>query len=195
MTEVLKPRSLFFSKNSDFLLYDSCFFRYIYEGLRKDAKSLPLGERKEIYEKLSWKQDTQLVRGTPLTPRLYREKEVRKMNRGKKEDSRDYFIKYRVSREELDAINKKFKNSCMKSRSDFLRTMTLEGHIVIFSETELREIRRLMTTIANNFNQIARRANSSGSVYEKDIAEIREEINRLWQPLNYFQSQLLRLKR
>ena len=117
------------------------------------------------------------------------------MNRGKKEDSRDYFIKYRVSKEELDAINKKFKNSGMKSRSDFLRTMTLEGHIVIFSETELREIRRLMTTIANNFNQIARRANSSGSVYEKDIAEIREEINRLWQPLNYFQSQLLRLKR
>ena len=31
-----------------------------------------------------------------------------KMNRGKKEDSRDYFIKYRVSKEELDAINKKF---------------------------------------------------------------------------------------
>lgn len=117
------------------------------------------------------------------------------MNRGKKEDSRDYFIKYRVSKEELDAINKKFKNSGMKSRSDFLRTMTLEGHIVIFSETELREIRRLMNTIANNFNQIARRANSSGSVYEKDIAEIREEINQLWQPLNYFQSQLLRLKR
>ena len=137
---------------------------------------------------------TACQRDTPHTLTIQRE-EVRKMNRGKKEDSRDYFIKYRVSREELDAINKKFKNSGMKSRSDFLRTMTLEGHIVIFSETELREIRRLMTTIANNFNQIARRANSSGSVYEKDIAEIREEINQLWQPLNYFQSQLLRLKR
>ena len=148
-----------------------------------------------LFPQLSWKQDTQLVRGTPLKPRLYREKEVRELNRGKKEDSRDYFIKYRVSKEELDAINKKFKNSGMKSRSDFLRTMTLEGHIVIFSETELREIRRLMTTIANNFNQIARRANSTDKVYADDIAEIREEINQIWQPLNYFQSQLLRLKR
>ena len=148
-----------------------------------------------LFPQLSWKLDTQLVRGTPLKPRLYREKEVRELNRGKKEDSRDYFIKYRVSKEELDAINKKFKNSGMKSRSDFLRTMTLEGHIVIFSETELREIRRLMTTIANNFNQIARRANSTDKVYADDIAEIREEINQIWQPLNYFQSQLLRLKR
>lgn len=117
------------------------------------------------------------------------------MNKGKKEYSRDFLIKFRVNREELEAINKKFKNSGMKSRSDFLRTITFEGNLVIFNEMELREIRRLMTTIANNFNQIARRANSSNSVYENDIAEIREEINQIWQLLNYFQSQLLRLKR
>ena len=75
----------------------------------------------------------------------------------------------------------------MKSKSDFIRTMIMEGHIVIFSETELREIHRLMTTIANNVNQIAVRANSTGKVYD-------EEINQIWQPLRYFQSQLLRLK-
>lgn len=67
----------------------------------------------------------------------------------------------------------------------------MEGHIVIFSETELREIHRLMTTIANNVNQIAVRANSTGKVYDEDIAEIKEEINQIWQPLRYFQSQLL----
>ena len=112
----------------------------------------------------------------------------------KANDTRDLFIKFRVSQEELEAINKKFQNSGMKSKSDFIRTMIMEGHIVIFSETELREIHRLMTTIANNVNQIAVRANSTGKVYDEDIAEIKEEINQIWQPLRYFQSQLLRLK-
>ena len=112
----------------------------------------------------------------------------------KANDTRDLFIKFRVSQEELEAINKKFGNSGMKSKSDFIRTMILEGHIVVFSEQELKEIRRLVTNISANVNQIAIRANRTGAVYDDDIAEIREGINRIWQPLNYFQSQLLRLK-
>ena len=117
-----------------------------------------------------------------------------KTSRNAEKDSRTQFIKFRVSDEELEAINNKFQNSGMKSKSDFIRTMIMEGHIVIFSATELREIHRLMTTIANNVNQIAVRANSTGKVYDEDIAEIKEEINQIWQPLRYFQSQLLRLK-
>ncbi len=72
--------------------------------------------------------------------------------------------------------------------------MILEGHIVQFNESELKEIHRLMTTIANNVNQIAVRINSTGKIYDEDIAEIKEGINQIWQPLRYFQSQLLRLK-
>lgn len=117
------------------------------------------------------------------------------MSRKSEIDSRAQFIKFRVSTEELEAINKKFQNSGMKSKSDFIRTMIFEGHIVQFSETELKEIHRLMTTIANNVNQIAVRVNSTGKIYDEDIAEIKEGINQIWQPLRYFQSQLLRLKR
>ena len=40
-----------------------------------------------------------------------------------------------------------------------------------------------------------RRANSTGNVYENDLADIKEMLNNIWQPLLYFQSQLLRLKR
>jgi hypothetical protein len=104
-------------------------------------------------------------------------------------------MQIRLTQEEFEAIERKFQNSGLKSRSEFIRAMVFEGHLVVFSETELKEIRRLMTTIANNVNQIAIRANSTGKVYDEDIAEIREEINKIWQPLNYFQSQLLRLKR
>ena len=109
-------------------------------------------------------------------------------------DSRTKFIKFRVSDEELDAINKKYRNSGMKSKSDFIRTMILEGHIVQFNEPELKSNRRLIGNISANVNQIAIRVNSTGNLYAQDIAEIKEGINQIWQPLNYFQSELLKLK-
>lgn len=103
-------------------------------------------------------------------------------------------MQIRLTQEEYEAIERKFRNSGLKSRSEFIRAMIFEGHIVQFSESELKEIHRLMTTIANNVNQIAVRVNSTGKIYDEDIAEIKEGINQIWQPLRYFQSQLLRLK-
>lgn len=117
------------------------------------------------------------------------------MSRKSEINSRTLFIKFRVSNEELEAINKKFQNSGMKSKSDFIRTMILEGHIVYFSEDELRKIYRLVNNIAGNINQIAVRVNSTGNVYAEDIAEIKEGLQKIWQPLRYFQSQLQKLKR
>ena len=117
------------------------------------------------------------------------------MPRKKKKDPHCRYMQIRLTEEEYEAIQRKFQNSGLRSRSEFVRTMIFEGHIVQFSESELREIHRLMTTIANNVNQIAVRANSTGNVYNEDITQIKKEIEEIWQPLRYFQSQLLRLKR
>lgn len=134
-----------------------------------------------------------LVRGlsAPKTPL----KEVRKITEKNRKNTHNRYMQIRLTQEEYDAIERKFRNSGLKSRSEFIRAMIFEGHIVQFSETELKEIHRLMTTIANNVNQIAVRVNSTGKIYNEDIAEIKEGINQIWQPLRYFQSQLLRLKR
>jgi len=113
----------------------------------------------------------------------------------KKKDNRDRVLQVRLSQEEFDAIERKFKNSGLKSKSEFVRAMIFEGHLVYFSENELREIHRLMNNIAGNVNQITRRVNSTGNIYENDLADIKEMLNKIWQPLLYFQSQLLRLKR
>ena len=64
-----------------------------------------------------------------------------------------------------------------------------------FSENELKEILRLARNISGNINQIAVRANSGGRIYDNDIADIKEGVNKLWQPLRYFQSQLMSLQR
>ena len=113
----------------------------------------------------------------------------------KKNDNRNRVLQVRLSQEEFDAIERKFKNSGLKSKSEFVRVMIFEGHLVYFNENELKEIHRLLNNVAGNVNQIARRANSTGNIYEKDLADIKDMLNKIWQPLLYFQSQVLRLKR
>ncbi len=108
---------------------------------------------------------------------------------------RDLYLKIRVNQEELDYIGRKFRESGMKSRSDFVRAMIYQGYIVKFSEFELKELIRLARNISNNINQIAVRANSGGKVYDNDIADIKKGVVQLWQPLRYFQSQLMSLHR
>ena len=113
----------------------------------------------------------------------------------KKKDNRERVLQVRLSQEEFDAIERKFKNSGMKSKSAFVRAMIFEGYLVYFNENEMKEIHRLLNNVAFNMNQVALRVNSTGRIYENDLADIREMLNKIWQPLLYFQSQLLRLKR
>ena len=103
-------------------------------------------------------------------------------------------MQIRLSQEEFEAIERKFQNSGLRSRSEFIRTLIFEGIIVRISEDELKEIHRLVNNIAGNVNQIAVRVNSTGNIYAEDISEIKEGLQKIWQPLRYFQSQLRSVK-
>ena len=131
----------------------------------------------------------------PYDPALKIKRKVdTNMNRTENKNRRDLYLKIRVNREELEAIDRKFRNSGMKSRSEFVRAMIFEGYIVQFSEDKMNELLKLARSISNNVNQITVRANSSGKVYAEDIADIRKGVEELWQPLRYFQSLLMTLR-
>ena len=106
---------------------------------------------------------------------------------------RTHSIQVRLSDEEYEAFNRKFTASGMKSRSDFFRHMIFKGYIVKFNDDELKELLKLARSISNNFNQVAVRANSGGKVYPEDISALREGVEEIWQPLRFFQSQLMNL--
>lgn len=112
----------------------------------------------------------------------------------KDENKRTLYLKVRVSPEEMDAIKHKYKNSGMDSFSGFVRAMILEDYIVQMDGNELRQIHKLASNIANSINQIAVRVNSTSNIYADDIAEIKEGVNKLWQPLNFLQTMILQLK-
>ena len=134
-----------------------------------------------------------LQEGHPLNPDF--EKMTKRGNKEMSSNSkRDLYLKIRVSREELDAIDRKFKNSGMSSRSDFVRAMIFEGYIVHINENEIREIHKLASNIANNINQITVRFHDTGNIYAEDIAEIKDSVDRLWQPLIFLQTKIAKLK-
>ena len=47
----------------------------------------------------------------------------------------------------------------------------------------LHEVTKELNAIGNNINQIARRVNSTGSVYKEDIEDIRKEMDEIWRSL------------
>lgn len=111
----------------------------------------------------------------------------------KDEKERTLYLKVRVSPEEMAAI-KKLENSGMSSLSTLVRAMIFEGYIAQVNENELKELTRIANNVANNINQIARRANVTNKVYKEDIEEIKELGDKLWHPLMFLQKKVAQLK-
>ena len=112
----------------------------------------------------------------------------------KDEKKRTLYLKVRVSPEEMATIKKKFEKSGMSSLSGFVRAMIFEGYIAQVNENELKELTRIANNVANNINQIARRANVTNKVYKEDIEEIKELGDKLWRPLMFLQTKVAQLK-
>ncbi|MBO5320638.1 MAG: plasmid mobilization relaxosome protein MobC [Ruminococcus sp.] len=102
-------------------------------------------------------------------------------------------MQIRLTEAEYEAIERKFRNSGLKSRSEFIRTMIFEGYLILINKDELKKLNQLIYNVANNINQIAVRVNSTGNVYADDISEIKEGQDKIWQQLKFFQSKFLSL--
>lgn len=74
--------------------------------------------------------------------------------------------------------------------SAFLRAMVLNGYVLKLDLPQLREMIRLLGNLTNNVNQIARRVNEHGSIYESEIDEIQEKVNQLLCMMNQLLSML-----
>ena len=68
--------------------------------------------------------------------------------------------------------------------------MVLNGYVLKLDLPQLREMIRLLGNLTNNVNQIARRVNEHGSIYESEIDEIQEKVNQLLGMMNQLLSTL-----
>lgn len=66
----------------------------------------------------------------------------------------------------------------------YLRKMAIDGYVVKLELPELRDFISLLRRTSNNFNQIARRVNSTNRIYADDIAEMKNLLEQIWEADN-----------
>lgn len=92
---------------------------------------------------------------------------------------RNIHYSFKVSPDEDAAIRQKMKSIGIRNRSTYLRAMMLNGYLLKMDLQEMHEAVRLMGKMGSNINQIARRLNEHGSIYETEIDEIVDEQRKL----------------
>ncbi len=90
-------------------------------------------------------------------------------------------VKFRVTPEERQLIDRRMEQVGTMNMAAYLRKMAIDGYVVKLELPELRDMISLLRRTSNNFNQIARRVNSTDRIYAEDIQEMKVMLEQLWE--------------
>ena len=99
-------------------------------------------------------------------------------------------VQVRLTQEEYDFLEQKFKLSGYKSKSEFMRIAFFDTLVVKFSAEDMQELLRLVRSISNNVNQVAKKANETNNIYAEDVDKLKAEVSELCHTLSIFVSTL-----
>lgn len=106
---------------------------------------------------------------------------------------REVQLNFRVSPQELAAIEEKMSQLGTKNREAYLRKMALDGYVVKLELPELKELVSLMRYSSNNLNQLTRRVHETGRVYDADLEDISRRQEQLWEGVREILTQISKL--
>ena len=89
-------------------------------------------------------------------------------------------IKFYVTGEERALIEQKMKLVPTRNMESYLRKMAIDGYIIQIDHSDIKAMTAEIQKIGVNINQIAKRVNATGSVYQEDIEEIKGVLNEIW---------------
>ena len=89
-------------------------------------------------------------------------------------------LKFRVTEAERDLILEKMKLIPTRNMAAYLRKIAIDGYIIQIDYSDIKAMTAEIQKIGVNVNQIVRRVNSTGSVYQEDIDEIKGVLNEIW---------------
>lgn len=96
---------------------------------------------------------------------------------------RNIQINFRVDEQEYDCILKKVQLSGKRSIASYLRYMAIVGRIMNIELEDLKILSANIGRISSSINQIAKRVNATGNVYDEDIADLKKMETEIWQEL------------
>ena len=90
-------------------------------------------------------------------------------------------IRFRIHDGDRELITKRMKESGISNMSDYIRKMAIDGYVIRLDLSDVKEVSRLLRINANNINQIAKRANETGCIYQADIKTVQKQQEEIWQ--------------
>lgn len=94
--------------------------------------------------------------------------------------NKDKQINIRLSSKERALIEKRMKEMGIRNMSAFMLKMALNGYCAKLDLKDVKEMVFLLRMCSNNLNQYAKKANETGSIYQRDIVDLKVRLDRLW---------------
>ncbi len=90
------------------------------------------------------------------------------------DEGRTIGLYFKVSPEEMALIEQKMEQAGTANKRAYLRKMAVDGYVIRLDLGEMKELLRLLRSVSNNVNQIARRCNETGNLYGEDVEDLRK---------------------
>ncbi len=97
-----------------------------------------------------------------------------------KNRKRNIQLKIWVTAEERKLIEYKMSLVPTNQIGAYLRKMAIDGYIIYTDTTGIQKFNKELQRIGRNINQIAKRVNSTSSIYMTDIEELKEDLQNIW---------------
>lgn len=94
---------------------------------------------------------------------------------------KDQRIYIRVTSDEKQMIKERMEDMEIQNMSAYMLRMALEGYCVKLDLGDIKEMVYLLRMCSNNLNQYAKKANETGSIYQRDIADLKVRLDKLWE--------------
>ena len=105
--------------------------------------------------------------------------------------TRPIIMRLAVTEYEKELIERKMAQLGTKNFGAYARKMLIDGYIIKVDYTQQKKLAAAVSRVASNINQICRRINSTGHLYEDDVVELKERQKDIWQLLKSSQSEEL----
>ena len=89
-------------------------------------------------------------------------------------------IKFRVTEAERDLILEKMKLIPTRNMAAYLRKIAIDGYIIQVDHSDIKAMTAEIQKIGVNVNQIAKRINETGRIYDNDMDELKRIMEEVW---------------
>jgi hypothetical protein len=95
--------------------------------------------------------------------------------------SRTHAMTFRVTEEEREMIQRRQEQSGIVTMRHYLLKMAIDGRVIRVELGSVTEMNRLLSNISGNINQIARKLNQGGRIYDGELEKIRTSQEEIWE--------------